>query len=85
MLAMIEYRNALIGAGARGWKARKLMDTKPVWAELEAASPAVAAEMRARYESARIYDEAAVRATWPEARRRLLADRADALLDDLVP
>ncbi len=82
-LSMIEARNSLIAVGIRGWKQKAYMDTEPLWAQLEAASPQVYEEMIARFNKAKVYPESGVRAVWAEAQRRILVDREDALLGDL--
>jgi len=83
-LTMIEARNGLIATGVEGWRQKEIMETAPVWAELKAASPESFAEIRARYAKAKVYDEAKVRAAWPEAQARILKDRGEAILDDLA-
>jgi hypothetical protein len=83
-LSMIEARNGLIAAGVKGWKQKQIMDTAPVWAELEAASPALFEEIQARYDKAKIYSESGVRAAWPEAQQRIMQDREEAILSDLA-
>lgn len=83
-LSMMESRNALITSGVRGWAQKKYMDTKPVWKELEAASPTIHEEMLARYQKAKVYPEAGVRAVWSQVQERLLKDRDNAFLGDLI-
>lgn len=83
-LSMIEARNALIASNVRGWTQKAIMETAPVWAELEAASAAAYTEIRARYKKAKVYNEAKVREAWPEAQARILKDRGEALLSDLT-
>ena len=83
-LSMIEARNALIAAGVEGWAQKQIMDTGPVWRELEAASPAAFEEIQNRYDKAKIYSEAGVRRVWPEAQERLMTEREEAVLSDLA-
>lgn len=82
-LAMIEARNGLVATGVDGWRQKQIMESAPVWAEL-AASPQSYDEIRARFAKAKVYDEAHVRAAWPEAQARILKDRDAALLGDLA-
>lgn len=83
-LSMIEARNALIATGVPGWAQKRIMDTGPVWRELEAASPVVFEEIQNRYDEAKVYSEAGVRRAWPEAQKRILEERNEAILSDLA-
>lgn len=83
-LSMMEAQNALQAVKEPGWAQKPVWDTAPVWKELEAASPAVFEEIKARFAKAKIYSESGVRKTWPEVQKRLLQDRGEAYLGDLV-
>lgn len=83
-LSMMEARNALIAADARGWAQKEVMDTAPVWKELKAASPEMFDEVEARYAKAKVYSEAGVRKQWPAIQERLLKERSEAYIGDLV-
>lgn len=83
-LARREMRNTLISTGAPGWRGKKPMDVETTLAMIEQVSPRAHEELIRRLDKAKVYDGAAVLEGWPEVRNRLLQDREDAFLDDMV-
>jgi hypothetical protein len=82
-IGMVEARNALIATGEKGWKQRPIMDVGPSYDVVEAINPAVAAELRSRYATARVHTFAAVQRNWAEVQKRVLSDGSEAELSDL--
>ncbi len=83
-LEMMEARNAFITVEEPGFAHRKYMDTASLLKDIETAVPMVFEELLSRYDQAKVYDDLVVREVWPEVKLRLLEDREDADLSDLV-
>lgn len=85
-IAMREARNSLIVTGIEGWAQKSISSTSGLWEELRRVSPEVAEEFEERLSTGRnkVYSFEAVKELWPEARKRLLAEGADADLNDLA-
>jgi hypothetical protein len=81
---MREARNALIVIGEPGWGQREIFETDSLTNELHDALPDLAEEFDARIDKKKIYDFQAVKDGWPDLKDRLLQDRQDAELSDLV-
>lgn len=84
--AMREARNALIVTGIEGWAQKSEMATAGLIEELRRVHEGVADEFEARVTSGRnkVYPYEAIKRLWPEARKRLLEDGQDAVLNDLA-
>jgi hypothetical protein len=80
-----EIKNGLTIAGLPGYREMPVTDTAARLAAIRSLSPEVAAEIEARMKASAILSPIHVRDNWPEARRRLLADRQNADLTDLMP
>ena len=78
-------RNAMVAIGAKGTKGLALLNTDVQVARLQAIAPELHAEYETRLGIKKVYDADEVRATWPDAKRRLLQDGEAAELNDLVP
>lgn len=83
-LSAYEARNALKTIETPRWAELDYGDTESLRAELRALSPEVADELEARMEAKTIYDDQAVRESWPEVKSRVLQDRSEADFGDLV-
>lgn len=83
-LSMMEARNALITLQIPGWTQKKYMDSEALREEIRLANPELGAEIDARYEEKKVYDDMAVRENWPELKNRVLTEGPEAYLDDLT-
>lgn len=83
-LSLREVRNALITFGAPGWSDKKPANVQLTKDMLANTYPAVADELQRRLTKKKVYDADVVAEQWPELKARLLSDRQDALLDDLL-
>lgn len=83
-LARREMRNTLIYAKDPGWASKTPLPTDTTMNLLLQIHPGVQAELTRRFRKAKIYDAQTVQTYWPEARNRLLSDRENAFLGDLV-
>lgn len=79
-----EARNTMIYMGQEGWAHREPTDLSYTLEAIRAISTQAAQELERRMSAAKVYDGAVVEQVWPEVRERLLSDRADAYLGDLV-
>lgn len=79
-----EIRNTLIATNTSGWEGKRRLDTQPTRDLLDSVEPRVAEELTRRMKKARVYDADTVFEYWPEVRDRLISDREDAFLADLV-
>jgi hypothetical protein len=80
-----EIKNGLTIAGMPGYREMQVTDTAARLSAIRSLSPEVAAEIEARMKASAILSPIHVRDNWAEARRRLLADRQNADLTDLMP
>ena len=83
-LARREIRNTLVATGMPGWSGKERVDVEKTKDMISVLMPAVAEELERRMAKAKVYDAEAVFEGWPDARTRLIEDREDAFLDDLV-
>lgn len=83
-LARREMRNTLIYANDPGWKGKTPLPTDTTMALLLQIHPGLQAELSRRLKKAKVYSAETVQEYWPEARNRLLSDRENAFLGDLV-
>lgn len=83
-LAMVEARNALITTGIPGFAQKQYMDTETLKQDITTLAPQLGEELTARYEKKKIYDEAYVREVWPDVKKRVLDEGADATFADLI-
>ena len=79
-LQMREARNALIATQVPGWKQRKIMPVDGVMKELEAAAPPIFEEYERRRTKAKLPSFEDVLTQWPDARKEILEQGADAAL-----
>lgn len=79
-----EVRNSLVYMKAPGWANKKPLPTEPTIEMLRATSPMIAEEFERRIKKAKVYDAATVQEYWPEVRDRLLSDRDEAFLKDIL-
>lgn len=79
-----EIRNTLVATATPGWSGKKQIDVNSTLALLEAVEPRARAELARRLAKAKVYDAAVVFEYWPEVKDRVLRDRENAYLDDLV-
>lgn len=83
-LARREMRNTLIYAKDPGWASKQPLPTDTTMNLLLQIHPGLQQELARRFRKAKIYDAQTVQTYWPEARNRLLSDRENAFLGDLV-
>lgn len=83
-LARREMRNTLIYAKDPGWANKSPLPTDTTVNLLLQIHPGVQAELMRRLRKAKVYSAETVQNYWPEARNRLLSDREQAFLGDLI-
>lgn len=83
-LIVRETRNTLVAMKVPGWADREMVDTQPTLDLIYSISPAAGEELERRWQKAKIYDAREVFEAWPEVRDRLIYDREEADLSDLV-
>lgn len=79
-----EIRNTLVATATPGWSGKQQIDVTSTLALLEAVEPRARSELARRLAKAKVYDAAFVFEYWPEVKDRVLRDRENAYLDDLV-
>ena len=79
-----EVRNTLIATQTGGWGDKRVLQLAPTAELLEELSPEVAAELNRRLKKAKVYSADIVYEYWPEVRDRLIQDREDAFLKDIL-
>jgi hypothetical protein len=83
-LVVREIRNTMITTEAPGWKGKKKTDNSYTMDVLRQQSPELADELDRRLDKAGVYNAAVVEELWPDLKDRLLQDREEAVLSDLV-
>jgi hypothetical protein len=79
-----EARNALVVMKHPGWAGRPLADVDMTLEMLRVVSPDAAEELERRLTRSKVNDAATTYDLWPEVRDRIIVDREDAYLDDIV-
>jgi len=80
----MEQLNALIAIGEPGFKGRKPLSTQDQFDTLMTLHPPAAIELATRYATAKIPEQKAAAAAWPEMQRRLLQQGGHADLRDIM-
>jgi hypothetical protein len=83
-LARREVRNTLIYSKAPGWSGKKPLDTETTLDIMRATMPSIAEEYERRVKKAKVYSAETVQDYWPEVRDRLIQDRDQAFLKDIL-
>ena len=79
-----ETRNTLVYAKSPGWANRKPLDVEKTMELLGAVEPRVLEELQRRLAKAKVYKAETVQEDWPEVKDRLLSDRENTFLKDIV-
>jgi hypothetical protein len=79
-----EIRNTLIAQQVQGWTGKRRVDVGKTLDMIEGLSPEVREEIERRLAKAKVYSAEAVFEYWPEVKDRVLRDREDAFLNDII-
>lgn len=79
-----EVRNAMVYMKSPGWETKAPLPTEPTLALLAQISPDLADEFDRRVRKAKVYDAEVIQDYWPDVKDRLLSDRENAFLNDVV-
>lgn len=83
-LARREMRNTLIAMGAPGWRGKKQLRTDTTIDLIGAIDPRMRDELERRIAKAKVYSADVVYEYWPEVKNRLISDRENTFLDDIL-
>lgn len=83
-LARREMRNTLINAGEPGWFGKRPLPVDTTLDVIESIDPRVREEFERRIKKAKVYSADVVYEYWPEVKDRLLSDRENTFLKDIV-
>jgi len=79
-----EMRNTLIAMGAPGWAGKRVISAQSTIDLLAAIDPRVSEELVRRIDKANVYSFDTVNTYWPEVKDRLLRDRENTFLKDIL-
>lgn len=79
-----EMRNTLVVMGAPGWAGKAMVDTKTTLNLIGRIEPRALEELQRRIDKAKVYDFKTITGYWPEVKNRLLRDRENTFLDDIL-
>lgn len=79
-----EMRNTLVAMQAPGWAGKKMVDTQTTLDLINSVEPRVGEELQRRVAKAKVYDFKTIVDYWPEVKNRLVTDRENSFLDDIV-
>jgi len=79
-----EMRNTLVAMQAPGWAGKKMVDTQTTLDLINSIEPRVGEELQRRVAKAKVYDFKTIVDYWPEVKNRLVTDRENSFLDDIV-
>jgi hypothetical protein len=79
-----EMRNTLVAMQAPGWAGKKMVNTQTTLNLIGKIEPRVRDELQRRIEKAKVYDFKTITSYWPEVKNRLLRDRENTFLDDIL-
>lgn len=79
-----EVRNTLVYMKTPGWETKAPLPTEPTLEMLNQISPELGDEFDRRVKKAKVYDASVIQDYWPDVKDRLLSDRENAFLKDVV-
>lgn len=79
-----EMRNTLVYMKAPGWENKAPLDTEKTLELIDAINPAIGDELQRRIKKAKVYSAQVVQDYWPEVKDRLIEDRENTFLGDIV-
>jgi hypothetical protein len=79
-----EVRNSLVYMKTPGWETKAPLPTEPTLSMLSQISPELSDEFDRRVKKAKVYDAEVIQDYWPDVKDRLLSDRENAFLKDVV-
>ena len=83
-LSRREMRNTLIAMKAPGWAGKKPLRTDTTLDLIGAIDPRMRDELERRVKKAKVYNADVVYEYWPDVKNRLLSDRENTFLDDVL-
>jgi hypothetical protein len=79
-----EMRNTLIALGATGWIGKRRLRTDTTMNLIGSIDPRIRDELERRITKAKVYSAETVYEYWPEVKNRLISDRENTFLDDIL-